>query len=315
MTREFEPFPVGTVSGRLCNQPGSSVAPLECALEGRSFAPGSPPQTRDVVVLSYNVERGIRWREQVAMLSADPDIPEPGIVLLSEVDRGCTRSGEANVALEYARELRMNYVYGVEFVELPRWWGPNGRIHSPCEHGNAILSKFPIGNVRLVRHARNRSWNSWWQRLFRIGEPRLGGRIALAADIDFGHSLLRVYSVHFESKGGDRFRPEQAREAGVDGVQAGGGVVIAGDMNFAHYREQLEQQGVTDTGAQVLLDLGYVDAHSAVPPGQRYTTRSDEIIDCIFVRGTEVVDSGVGRPERWDALSDHRPVWARLTVA
>jgi endonuclease/exonuclease/phosphatase family metal-dependent hydrolase len=311
---EFEPFAGEELPGRLCRDMTAKSAPLNCALEGGSFAPEGLVAGNDVVVLAYNVERGTKWREQLTVLAEDPGVPSPDVVLLSEADRGCGRSGTANVALEYARALRMNYAYGVEFVELPRCIGPDGRIDAPCEHGNAILSRFPIGNVRLMRHARNRSWNSWWQRLIRIGEPRLGGRMALAADIDLGDRLLRVYSVHFESKGGDQYRPAQAAEVAEDGLAFDGGIVIGGDMNFGSYREQLEGGGTEDPGAQALAERGYSDAHASLSVEQRITTRSGHIVDCIFVRGLSVIQCGVGARERWGELSDHLPVWARLAA-
>lgn len=314
MTEPFEPFAGRSVAGSLCNQPGVKGVAFECVLEGGLFASQGHTAADEVVVLAYNVERGIMSEDQLATLADDPGIPSPDIVLLSEADRRCTRSRGVNVAEAYAQALRMNYVYGVEFVELPRWIGPNGRIDAPCEHGNAILSRYPIGNVRLIRHEKNRGWSSWWQRLFRVGEPRMGGRMALAADVDLGEQLLRVYSVHFESQGGDEYRPAQAAEVGVDGVQMGGSVVIGGDMNFAGYRADLENGQTTDEGVQSLLDLGYADAHGALPVGRRITTRSGSIVDCIFVRGVEVAERGVGDARRWGDLSDHLPVWARISV-
>lgn len=314
MPGQFVPFAGAQVPGRLCNQPGAQGEPFECVLEGGSFVTDAPAPADELVVLAYNVERGSHWRGQLAMLAEDANIPSPDVILLSEADRGCTRTGEVNVPLEYARSLRMNYVYGVEFVELPRCIEPTGRIKAPCEHGNAILSRYPIGNVRLIRHTKNRSWNVWWQRLFRIGEPRLGGRMALAADLDIGGRLLRVYVVHFESKGGDDFRPAQAAEVGEDGLQAPDAVLIGGDMNFGAYRSYIENGEPADAGAQSLLGRGYIDAHASLPLDQRFTTQGGGIIDCLFIRGISSVDVGVGSGERWDALSNHRPVWARVSL-
>jgi endonuclease/exonuclease/phosphatase (EEP) superfamily protein YafD len=50
----------------------------------------------------------------------------------------------------------------------------------------------------------------------------------------------------------------------------------------------------------------------AVP--ERATSRSGYPIDLIFGRGVTFADAGVGPAERWDDLSDHRPVWARLRL-
>ena len=40
--------------------------------------------------------------------------------MFSEADRGCSRTNYRNVTRELAKALGMNYVYGVEYIELPR---------------------------------------------------------------------------------------------------------------------------------------------------------------------------------------------------
>ena len=106
----------------------------------------------EIVLCAYNVEHGLRMDDQLSAFFGDGGVPTPDVLLISEADRGCTRSGNRNVARDYARALDMYYVYGVEFIELPRFWGPGGGVRHRCEHGNAIVSRFPLGNVELIRH-------------------------------------------------------------------------------------------------------------------------------------------------------------------
>lgn len=185
--------------------PGDTHTHLDCRIEGADFRDGPAPAQDELVIWAYNVERGLRLDAQLAAITAEPGMPRPDVLLLSEVDRGCSRTGTLNVAQEYARALGMCYVYGVEFVELPRFWGPGGGgVKDRCEHGNAIISRFPLGNVTLIRHERTRSWHSWTQRLLRLGQPRLGGRVAVSADVRVGDTVVRLYAVHFESgRGGE----------------------------------------------------------------------------------------------------------------
>jgi endonuclease/exonuclease/phosphatase family metal-dependent hydrolase len=280
----------------------------------RDPAQATPPRD-GVVVMAYNVERGLRADEQIEALTNDPAMPAPDVILMSEADRGCERTACRNVARDWAKALSMNYVYGVEFVELPRLWGPaGGRLRRRCEHGNAILSRYPLGNVRLIRHDVNRSWHSCWQRLFRVGEPRLGGRMALAADVKLGERYLRLYSVHFESQGGQAYRPAQAVELAEAGLGSPHGVLVGGDMNCVEYREDLASGSATDGVTQALLGQGYADAHSAMAPEQRATSRSGYPIDLIFGRGVSFAGAGIGDKGAWGELSDHLPVWARVGV-
>ena len=275
----------------------------------------------EIVLYAYNVERGLRLDDQLRAFAGDAGMPSPDVVLISEADRGCSRSGNRNVAREYARALGMCYVYGVEFLELPRFWGPGGSVRRRCEHGNAIVSRFPLGNVRLLRHRRTRSWHSTVQRILHVGQPRLGGRAALAADVRIGERLLRVYSVHFDSghrghgsSSPDAHREAQARELIEDASGLGRDVVIGGDMNVGRYLGSRRDGEQEDPTARALVEAGYEDAHAALPRGERVTTDSGVAIDLIFGRGVRFTGSGVGPREVWGGLSDHLPVWTRVTL-
>ncbi|MDO8616999.1 MAG: endonuclease/exonuclease/phosphatase family protein [Dehalococcoidia bacterium] len=305
-------------SHRLCAAGGgrpASAAGGDCALEGASFIRAEAPPGDEIVVLAYNVERGFRAAAQVEALRRDAALPAADILLLSEVDRGCSRTGYRNVAADYARALGMCYVFGVEFVELPRRCGAGGRIAAPCEHGNVILSRYPLGNVRLIRHAASVSWRRRMVPLLRLGEPRLGGRVALAADVKIGERYLHVYSVHFESgrrHGG--YRLAQAVELAADAAARPFGAVIGGDMNTGGYLADLRDGAGHKAATRALLERGFVDAHSRLAPADRATTQSGVAIDLIFGNGDFFTDAGIGSPAVWGGLSDHLPVWAKVRL-
>jgi endonuclease/exonuclease/phosphatase family metal-dependent hydrolase len=309
---EWQPEEPDPARERLCT---GSVR-IDCRIEGANFITEPAAPRDEVVVWTYNVERGLRLDDQLRTLTGDPRMPAPDILLLSEADRGCTRTGYRNVAREYARALGMCYVYGTEFVELPRCIGPGGRIKRRCEHGNAIVSRYPLGNVRLIRHRVARSWNSSVQRFLHVGEPRLGGRVALAADVRIGDRLLRLYSVHFESGAADHFRVPQVQELIEDAADVTHGVLIGGDMNVGRYLglRRFPGEPATDPVTETLFAAGYADAHAAIPRDQRATTDSGVPIDLTFGRRVEFTGSGIGPRDVWGGLSDHLPVWARVKV-
>jgi endonuclease/exonuclease/phosphatase family metal-dependent hydrolase len=313
----------GSTFARLCVDADSDA--LDCRIEGADHgadAQNEPGSGADgIVVCAYNVERGLEVHAQIEAIASGVDMPVPDIVLISEADRGCSRSGGRNIADEYARALGMCYVYAVEFVELPRIWGPGGgAIRSRCEHGNAIISRFPLGNVRIIRHSRARSWNSRLQRTLRLGQPRFGGRVAVVADARVGDRLLRLYSVHFESgrrgrgdSDRDLIRRSQALEivADADADGRSGPVVVGGDMNVVGYLEALRSSG-TEAATSALFDAGFTDAHRAIEPDRRATSDSGVVIDLIVGRGAAFTDAGIGSVATWGELSDHLPIWARL---
>ena len=319
----WETEPLDPLTDRLCHN--GRVGDLDCRLEGADLTTAPAPPSDTVVVCAYNVERGLCLDGQLDAFTRGSDaagMPKPDIVLLSEADRGCSRSGNRNVARSYALALGMYYVYAVEFVELPRYWGPGGgAIRRPCEHGNAILSRYPLGNVAALRHRSSRSWDSRTQRLLRVGQPRLGGRVAVGADVRIGDRLLRVYSVHFESgrlrrqtAARDRYRQRQAGEIIDEATAVDHPVVIGGDMNVVGYLESLQAAGGAEPTIAEFTAAGYRDAHAEIPPARRITTDSGVVIDLIVGRGVTFVDAGIGAPDPWSRLSDHVPVWARVRI-
>ena len=219
-----------------------------------------------------------------------------------------------------------------------RFIGPGGAIRRCCEHGNAIASRFPLGNVRLIRHKRARGSRSTVQRVMHVGEPRLGGRVALAADVLIGERALRVYSVHFDSprigeralrllsvqfdrgnerrgsKWSDAYHEAQARELIDDASGLGGGVVIGGDMNIASFPRELGDNRPLAPAIRTLVEAGYEDAHSALPASERVTQKYGVVCDLMFGRGVSFTAVGVGPHAIWKGLSDHLPVWASVRL-
>jgi len=316
----FEEFPWEAAAPdarrhRLCRGRANDDIRIDCRLEGASFlGPGAQPK-EEVVVMAYNLERGLALDGVIERLSAPAGVPAPDVLLVSEADRGCSRTGYRNVTREMAEALGMCYVYGVEFIELPRCFGKGGRVAAPCEHGNGILSRYPLGNARLLRYRQNRRWNSFAQRALRIGEPRLGGRMALAADVKIGRRYLHVYSVHLESgRAGGRFREAQALELTGDALDKPHGVIIGGDMNTPGYLGDLRNGTARDGATRVLREAGYTDAHAGLAPEERITTPSGAAIDLIFGKGVAFTGAGVGSRREWAGLSDHYPVWARVRL-
>lgn len=305
---------------RLCDEAAdpdhaADTSFIHCAIEGDALAPVAPAPKREIVVLAYNIERGFGQDGQLDLLRNDPSVPRPDLLLLSEVDRGCQRTQFRNVARDYARAFGAYYVYATEFVELPADRGETGPYDPPlCEHGNAIVSRWPLANVRQIRFAHNRSWYT------PVGapnpdEPRLGGRVAIAADVRIGNHLLRVYSAHLESNPPLAIRDAQVREILDDAKDVFWPVVIGGDLNtyemvFALYG------GFEDQNMQAFREAGFRDAHAGLPLAERLTAfdQIELVIDLVYARGVKTHSPGVCPGARCDALSDHRPVWATVAL-
>jgi endonuclease/exonuclease/phosphatase family metal-dependent hydrolase len=288
---------------------------IDCEIEGATFASEEPPAQDELVVLAYNILRGFEVDAQLDMITSGVDFPVPDVLLLSEVDRGCQRTGFRNIARDYAERLGYYYVYVTEFVELPSDRGDTGPYDPPiCEHGNALVSRYPLGNVRQIRHAENRTWYTP-PGAPDPDEPRLGGRIAIAADAKIGDALVRLYVLHLESTlTALDIRDAQAEEIAADGEAIAYPVIAGGDLNTFFYFDDLDKGVLTELAVKSFVDRGHEDAHQGVPLEERYTSFDpfDMVIDIILPRGLEVTNAGRCPQERCGSLSDHLPVFTEV---
>ena len=150
------------------------------------------------------------------------NLKDADVLILNEVDWGMKRTGYRDVARELAAALRMNYAYGVEFVEVdPIFDLGTETVHLPDPqedarlrqdlkvdrsryhglHGTAVLSRYPIRSARIVRLPvcydwygqeakeiakleRSKRWAARSLLKERVErEVRHGGRMALLVDV------------------------------------------------------------------------------------------------------------------------------------
>jgi len=194
-----------------------------------SFAPRNwrfwPPAS--IRVVDWNIDRGERLPGVIDFLASQ----KADLLVLQEVDLNTRRTRNLNIAEEVARALGMNYVFGREFQELAE-----GSRGSPAYTGQATLSPWPLCKPRLIRFNRQSNfWRPrWWVPNAPIFQERLGGRIALVAEVQMPGRAVVVYNLHLESRGEDQLRASQLQEVLADSVGAplGTAVIVAGDLNF-----------------------------------------------------------------------------------
>jgi endonuclease/exonuclease/phosphatase family metal-dependent hydrolase len=160
----------------------------------RPIRPQTPELGRFLRVAFWNIERGLQYdaiagalggaRDYIAMLNRTKlahssstraaatkeaqMLSQADVIVLNEVDWGMKRTEYRNVIADLAAALRMNYAYGVEFVEVdPIALGTekfegvedkNGELVKDTRvdpakykglHGTAILSRYRLENVQL----------------------------------------------------------------------------------------------------------------------------------------------------------------------
>jgi endonuclease/exonuclease/phosphatase family metal-dependent hydrolase len=276
--------------------------PIQEILTGK-FAPLPlllwPPKSLRIV--DWNIDRGQQLQGITDFLaSANADI-----LILQEVDVNARRTDRLNIAEEIARKLGMNYVFGREFEELVQ-----GSKNSPAYHGQATLSKWPILNPRLIRFSKqSHFWQPhWFLPKIEPFQERLGGRIALVAEINVAGQKLVTYNLHLESRGTDALRISQLGEVLSDATcyDAECPVIVAGDLNTdaskATVARQLARAGFQDAVASS-RSTPTTPAHGLLEGRRR--------IDWAFVRGPLRPSSG--HVHGSVNASDHYPISFMLT--
>lgn len=216
-------------SPRELNQLVTELAEIELSNSLSTKEPG------DVLhVAAWNMERGRYWREAVQLWQEHPVLQQVDILCLSEMDNGMVRAGNEHTTRELALALGMNYAYGVEFLQLsvgtPReqeiYSGENDRGY----HGNAILSRFPLQSVRMLRFPGIEKWYGSF-------EHRLGGRNAILADIQLNGQTVTIVSTHLESGPDAGDKRHQEGQSILEAIEQGCGdhspIILCGDMNAA----------------------------------------------------------------------------------
>lgn len=250
-----------------------------------------------VRVVQWNIERGLEFDALLAVFKSEKDLDalldnekfpvgsenrreileeakalrQADVIILNEVDLGMKRSNYRDIAAELAAELKMNYAFGVEFVELspirikqkiePKNEDEKTVVEmidvDPARYkglqGTAILSRFPLENVRLVpfktqpydwykseiegaslleKGKRGISQIVFLEKV--MSEVRRGGRTSLIAEIvdpRFPKGRATIAATHLENRTKPENRVKQLKELLAELKDIDHPVILAGDMN------------------------------------------------------------------------------------
>ena len=197
-----------------------------------------------VRVMTYNIHQGFDayGRHGMEALAQVIEAENPDVVALQEVTRGWLINGSVDTLVWLSQRLGMAYVFGpaADFV-----WG------------NALLSRFPIRDVR--------------NHLMPNNDDIVMDRGFLTVEVDVGGGeVLTVLATHFHN--GEEKEDAAARlpqsQAVLDAVDDTRSMVLLGDLNASpHHPEML-----------LIAGAGFVDTFVvAGPPGDGYTWPSDAL--------------------------------------
>lgn len=224
--------------------------------------------------VAWNVERGIELDGQIDALHSHPYLREADVLLLTETDLGMARSRNRNVAQEIARALGFHYAFVPCYLNLAK--GSGLEYHAEGEndlalHGNAIVSRYPLRNVRAVFLK-----NGFDKMAGR--EKRLGRQAAVIADVEYPNFTVTAVSSHLDANSSQRHRAQQMRDIlnGLDRLDARDGVegrvpaVIGGDWNTTTYNSSTPAWAIAGFWLRVLMGVDNVINNHYLHPYRRF---------------------------------------------
>lgn len=216
------------------------------------------PLNTPIKIGSFNIERGfkadkiIEWGKEMEKKGELPDV-----FCLQEVDWGCLRSGDQNIALKIAEGLGYKYVaYTTEWEEVDvnenskdftdedRLILKHGTRRGKAEvgkgggvAGQAVLSKYPIKSTTCL--PLSKAWFDWedFNNPKARKQPSLGARIAQVVKVGIGDKEVAIANTHLDIHGGEVGRLsqfDQVRDFMNDKME-GVPSIICGDLNTMNH--------------------------------------------------------------------------------
>jgi endonuclease/exonuclease/phosphatase family metal-dependent hydrolase len=176
-------------------------------------------------------------------------------LMLCEVDLGMARTGNRHTIAELAGALGAGHVFGTEFVELglgdlrEQAWHA-GQANRDGLHGGGFVARTELSRPALSRLEVS---GRWFDGVFH--ERRVGGRIAMLAEIEIGGRRVLLASAHYESHTGpeDRLAQTAVMLDDIDAHAPGLPVLIGGDFNTSTF-ELAEKRDAGHVAAALAAD-------------------------------------------------------------
>lgn len=221
--------------------------------ETGEWGPVQPASKARYRFVAWNLERGIRLDGQLQALRTHPYLSQADVLLLTETDLGMARSANRHVAATLARELGFHYAFGACYLNLAKGAGEEQDVAGENElglHGNALLSRYPLRNVRLIR------LENGIDKMARR-EKRIGSQVAVAAEVVFPNLTVTTVVVHLDANSTQRHRQRQMATI-LDALPPEGPVLIGGDWNTTTFDSSTAFRAIMGYWLRVLLGPGRV---------------------------------------------------------
>ena len=224
----------------------------------RRFVPAvepAPARAADrVSLVQWNIEHG-NWYGQVERaLLAHPDLAGADVITLEEVDLGCARAANRDVAFDLAAALGLHAAWAPLFLETTL--GRDDDLRMAAGRGNeeglfglAVLSRWPLGDSRVIELPSPRKLQFDLERM-------VGRHIALAVEVLHPARPFVAVAAHLEVHRTRGHRAAQARVLAKALGREKRPVVVAGDFNTHTFDRGLWHSALHGAGALLVMPGG-----------------------------------------------------------
>jgi len=215
------------------------------------YMPDTPPPSRPtgspVRAVQWNIEHGNWYEPLERALTQQPDLRDTDLLFFNEIDLGMARAANRDVTGDLAKTLNRYAVWAPLFLETTSGRDDDpiaaaGRENQESLFGLAILSRWPIGKVRVV------DFPSPERMQFEL-ERMVGRHVALIAEIERPGAPFVAVSAHLEVHR-TRLEREHQMRAALDALRdERRPIIFAGDWNTHTFDRGLWHSPLTGAGA------------------------------------------------------------------
>lgn len=219
--------------------------------------PAGPGPARDpgrVTHVQWNIEHG-NWYAQVerALLS-HPELAGADVITLEEVDLGCARAANRDVAFDLAAALGLHAAWAPLFLETTLGRDDDvrmaaGRANEEGLFGIAVLSRWPLGEARVIELPSPKKLQFDLERM-------VGRHVALAVEVRHPARPFVAVAAHLEVHRTRRHRAAQARRVAAALGHEKRPVVLAGDFNTHTFDRGLWHSALHGAAALLVMPGG-----------------------------------------------------------
>ena len=242
--------------------------------EEGDFRSAAAPKKEGYRIAAWNLERGIHYDGQLKVFQQDPYLSASDVLLLTETDVGMARSANRNVARDLARELGMHYAFSPCYINLAKGSGVEYDAEGENEsglHGNAILSRYPLANVRSIflKNGKDK---------MKGREKRLGQQTAVVAEVEFPGQPVTVVAVHLDANSSQQHRADQMADvlAAIEGRYP---AVIGGDWNTTTFNSSSATMAILGFWLRVFMGPNNVITNHYLHPYNKFESKLFRLLE------------------------------------